>query len=86
MTNFHLRLRIKESCILETPSLLTDADRSTNREKKYKQFCNNKKKYKNWQRVPPTGGEIPCKCGSIALWKVLAYPETLGVYNIFLPN
>ena len=31
-------------------------------------------------------GKITCKCASIALQKVLACPEILGVYNIFLPN
>ena len=41
---------------------------------------------KNWQGVPPAEGEIPYRCASIALWKVLACLEMFGVYNIYFPN
>ena len=88
MTNLNLRKRIKKkSCIWETPSLLTNADRSTDTETKHKSiFCWKKNLNKKMAGGTPAEKEILCKCASIALRKVLACQEILVVYSMFLPN
>ena len=74
--------------IREAPSLLTNAERSTDTKRNIQVFFAKKKfkMKKSWQRVPPAEGDLPCKFASIALRKVLACPEIFGAYKIFLLN
>ena len=88
MTNLNLRKRIKKNPAYGrhrvSQPMRIEAPIQKQNIKAF--FVEKKIKIKKMAGGTPAEKEIPCKCASIALRKVLACPEILVVYSMFLPN